>query len=173
MSDDIMQTSISNNETQTSSEQSQSVSSNIEEQSIGNIESFPEAVEESVNLVYTSDVEVNNAASAQVEDVIVEENLSYVIEKCITAIEDQSISDPVHMLRLLQSKIVTGRKLELTDENSTIEGKTNFILVDRENLLQTAFEEISCIGDLRFTLEVNFYGEVCWLLLLFCGNFSL
>lgn len=42
----------------------------------------------------------------------------------------------------------------------SVEGVTNFILVDRDNLLATAFEELTSHDDLRPTLEVQFYGEV-------------
>ena len=42
------------------------------------------------------------------------------------------------------------------------EGDTNFILVDRNNILETSFEEMSEIksGDIRKTLQFEFYGEV-------------
>lgn len=56
--------------------------------------------------------------------------------------------------------IVTGRPLEIENPNEALEGDTNFILVDSENLLSTAFEEINAITDLRKTLEVQFYNEV-------------
>lgn len=63
-------------------------------------------------------------------------------------------------MKIAQDKIIKGRKLELESESGTIEGATNFILVDRENLLETAFVEIKEIVDLRNTLEVQFYEEV-------------
>ena len=38
-------------------------------------------------------------------------------------------------------------------------------MVDRQNLLQTALDEISCLQDFRKTLEVQFYNEVMFLFL--------
>ncbi|XP_061171814.1 uncharacterized protein LOC133181305 [Saccostrea echinata] len=72
----------------------------------------------------------------------------------------QQIQDPVDILRYLQSVLVIGRKLDIDDPSQPIEGQTNYICVDRSNILTTAFEEIKAIDDLRFTLEVQFYGEV-------------
>ena len=78
------------------------------------------------------------------------------IEHCV----NYNIDDPVEILRLLQKVIVTGRTLEIEDVSQNVEGTTNFILVDRCNILNTAFDEINAITDLRPTLEVQFYGEV-------------
>ncbi|CAB3985662.1 RNA-directed DNA polymerase from transposon X-element [Paramuricea clavata] len=44
--------------------------------------------------------------------------------------------------------------------SDTVEGATNFIHVDREGVLQSAFEEISSLENLRLTLEVSLYGEL-------------
>ena len=70
-------------------------------------------------------------------------------------------------LRITQGQIIKGRKLEWYSESTTIEGDTNFILIDRENLLETSFIEIKEIEDLRTTLEVQFYEEVCWFVVCF------
>lgn len=40
-----------------------------------------------------------------------------------------------------------------------LEGETNFIVVDRNNILETTFVEINSIENLRTTLEVQFYDE--------------
>lgn len=69
-------------------------------------------------------------------------------------------NNPVEILRHLQSVMVTGRPLELTDTSQSIEGTTNFIMVDRCNLLKTGLEEIKALPDYRATLEVQFYNEV-------------
>ena len=39
-------------------------------------------------------------------------------------------------------------------------GETNFILVDRNKSLETAFDELKSHNNYRVTLEVQFYGEV-------------
>jgi len=56
--------------------------------------------------------------------------------------------------------VVTGRALDIKDPSEAEEGETNFILVDRDNLLDTAFDELSNVPDLTTTLEVQFYHEV-------------
>lgn len=83
------------------------------------------------------------------------ETISNIIKFC----SEKKIEDPIEILKIAQDKIIKGRKLELESESGTIEGATNFILVDRENLLETAFVEIKEIVDLRNTLEVQFYEE--------------
>ena len=52
-----------------------------------------------------------------------------------------------------------GRALRIQESGRMEEGETNFILVDRLNILETALEEVKSIKNLRKTLEV-FYGEV-------------
>ena len=89
------------------------------------------------------------------------------IQNCV----NQEITDPVEILRFLQSEIITGRKLEAggtqDDDPCGVDeiGKsddTNFIIVDRSDILATSFDEINTIkdDDLKKTLEVQFYGEV-------------
>ena len=70
------------------------------------------------------------------------------------------IQEPVEMLRYLQSKILRGRPLDITDDASVPTGDTNFIAVDRENILETTFDELKCVKDPRITFEVDFYGEM-------------
>ena len=66
----------------------------------------------------------------------------------------------MEILRYLQSVVVTGRKLEIEDTTQCVEGETNFILVNRNDLIESAFDEIDSISDIRKTLEVHFYDEV-------------
>jgi len=63
------------------------------------------------------------------------------------------------MLRYLQKKIVFGRPLEVTNSSQILEGETNFITVDRHNILETTFEALKHVADPRVTFEVQFYGE--------------
>ena len=83
---------------------------------------------------------------------IVDETADYCLE--------HGISDPIEILRYYQQKIVLGRKLDIEDDSEVIEGETNFILIDRNRVLESALEEISGITNLRTCLEVQFYGEV-------------
>ena len=63
------------------------------------------------------------------------------------------------MLRYLQKKIVAGRHLEVTSTSRILEGETNFITVDRHNILETTFEELKHLAEPRLTFELHFYGE--------------
>ena len=56
--------------------------------------------------------------------------------------------------------MVTRRPLEIEDVSQCIEGDTNFVMVDRLNLLTTAKDEIESLTNLRPTLEIQFYNEV-------------
>ncbi|XP_071947526.1 uncharacterized protein [Antedon mediterranea] len=67
--------------------------------------------------------------------------------------------NPVEVLRYYQKAIVSGRPLEIEDEAEVIEGETNFIMINREDVLATAFSEIRDMADYRKTLEVQFYDE--------------
>ena len=64
------------------------------------------------------------------------------------------------MLRYLQRKIERGRPLDMTDDATILEGDTNFIAVDRDNILDTTFEELKTVEDPRVTFQVDFYGEM-------------
>jgi hypothetical protein len=70
-----------------------------------------------------------------------------------------NITEPTEMLRYLQKKIVRGRPLGVTDPSTDLQRETNFITVDRENILQTIFEELKSVDDPRVTFEVQFYAE--------------
>ena len=81
------------------------------------------------------------------------------IQSVITEGKEQGLSDPVEILRFLQTKIVTGRKLDISSPEETIEGETNFITVDRENILQSTFSELEYISNFQLTFQVDFMSE--------------
>ena len=100
-----------------------------------------------------------------IDDNVKDSGINSVISKAINYCFTHDINDPTEILRYMQSVIVTGRKLEATDDAILFlhsEGANNFILVDRKNVLETGFDEIRNIPneDLRKTLEVQFYSEV-------------
>ena len=68
--------------------------------------------------------------------------------------------NPVEILKYLQKKLLSGRVLDVEDPTISIDGKTNFIMVDRSNILVTGFDEIASLQDKFITLEVQFYNEV-------------
>ena len=72
-----------------------------------------------------------------------------VVEKTVQYCRKNDISNPVEILRCLQLNMVTGRALEVEFAHEQKVGETNFIMVDRQNLLQTALDEISCLQDFR------------------------
>ena len=79
-----------------------------------------------------------------------------VIKYC----KSHNVEDAVEILRCLQNIMVEGRALSIQDPTSFDDGETNFIMVDRYNILKTSFDEVKCLKNLRKTLEVQFYGEV-------------
>ncbi|CAC5404070.1 unnamed protein product [Mytilus coruscus] len=95
-------------------------------------------------------------------------DLDHIIANGIDECLRTEMNDPVEILRYFQGLIVTGRKLELQHEDTVQpepdnhDGSTNFIMVDRSNILQTALEEIGATQetDLRKTLETaSDYGD--------------
>ena len=58
--------------------------------------------------------------------------------------ECKGFQNPVHILKKAEH-ILVGRKLDIVDPLTELEGKTNFIVVDRDKLYQDAFAEISLI----------------------------
>ena len=53
-----------------------------------------------------------------------------------------SVNDPTEMLRFLRCKILSGGDLDVSDESSELSGDTNYISVDRDNVLETTFSEL-------------------------------
>ena len=53
-------------------------------------------------------------------------------------------------------------KRDVTDPSAPLDGETNFILVNRQNVFQSAKEEFQSVSEVtnpRVTLEVSFYEE--------------
>ena len=73
-----------------------------------------------------------------------------------------AISNPSEILRVIQNKSVKGRNLEVQRVDEVSEGMTQYILVHRKSILETAFEELKefALTDLQKSLRVDFYGEV-------------
>ena len=88
------------------------------------------------------------------------ESVEDVIKNIIHYCMEHQVNDPVEILRYYQKEMVIGRSLEVSDVSCFDDGQTNFLMVDRKNIIDTAFEEIKSLSNLRITLEVEFYGEV-------------
>ena len=77
------------------------------------------------------------------------------------AIKCADSGNPVQMLQCLQDSVIVERALEINEfVSESLKGDFNFILVNRNNLLETTFDEIQLIKNPRLTLQVQFYGEV-------------
>ena len=105
-----------------------------------------------------------NASTELVENTIsasLNVTVNDIVLSCINFCNLNNITDPIQILRIYQKEIVTGRKLDLESEDTTIEGDTNFIMVDRNNLIESGFIEVENLTDLRpCLLEVQFSTEV-------------
>ena len=105
----------------------------------------------SSNIILINDEDVPEPVLQEI-DVIVKK----VVEYCKTS----EINNPVEVLRCLQKEVVVGRPLEIESHGDCVDGETSLIMVDRSNLLGTAFDDIKELTNLRLTLEVEFNGEV-------------
>ncbi|KAH3805255.1 hypothetical protein DPMN_133552 [Dreissena polymorpha] len=106
------------------------------------------------NVVIQSDD--NNSSTLDLQTRSINSIVAFAVEELVS----KKIDNPVEMLRFLQSVVVTGRKLDIDSSTDSIDGETNFINIDRQNILETAMDEIKAIANPRLTLEVQFYGEV-------------
>ncbi|XP_022780955.1 uncharacterized protein LOC111322165 isoform X1 [Stylophora pistillata] len=104
-------------------------------------------------------IEVSNSPAPVHEPEEKQDNIDTAVGKVVTFCQTNNVHNPVEVLRCMQKEVVTGRRLELESDSEVLEGETNCINVDRMNILETAFEEIGALENLRLTLEVSFYGE--------------
>ena len=88
-----------------------------------------------------------------------EKRIGLVAEHCVKYCKETGIENPVEILRIAQKLIVTGRPLDVTDPTVCLEGETGYILINRDDVLKTALEEIQFLKEPRLTLEVGFYDE--------------
>ena len=91
-----------------------------------------------------------------VRDINVYDETNNIIQYC----KEPDFNNHVEIPKYLQENSVQGRPLELADALQCIDGETDFIMVDRSNLLSTATEEIQHLQNKFSTLEVQFYNEV-------------
>ena len=79
-------------------------------------------------------------------------------KQLVSEIHNQGLSDPVEILRFLQEKLIQGRDLDVTSQSEIQEGETNYICIDRLDILKTTFAELTCIENFNITFEVDFMG---------------
>ena len=92
----------------------------------------------------------------KIKDIIIDKEIVDIIEHCKT----KDPNNPVEILKYMQTRLVQGRPLEIEDVTQCISGATNFIMVDRSDLMNTGLEEIQHISNKFVTLGVQFYNEV-------------
>ena len=92
----------------------------------------------------------------KIKYIIIDKEIVDIIEHCKT----KNLNNLVEILKYMQTRLVQGRPLEIEDVTQCISGATNFIMVDRSDLINTGLEEIQHISNKFVTLEVQFYNEV-------------
>jgi hypothetical protein len=86
--------------------------------------------------------------------------VSQATDHCVTYCQQQNISDTVEILRCTQKFLVRGKPLNgYTGAPDEQNDESNFILINRYDVIGTAMDEIAGIEDVQLTLEVSFYGE--------------
>ena len=86
-------------------------------------------------------------------------NLEEAVAECISICTKDNVCNPVEILRCAQKLIVQGRPLDVNSPDQPLDGETNFVSIDRFNILKSAMEEFKDLQNPRLTLEVSFYGE--------------
>ena len=81
------------------------------------------------------------------------------IQSIINTAKCLNLIHPIEVIRYLQQEIVTGRMLDVASHEETIDGDTNYITVDRDNIMETTFSEFQFIDDFTKTFQVDFMGE--------------
>ena len=89
-----------------------------------------------------------------------EGNIEEAVNSCSKSCKEGNIQNPFEILRSAQQHIVQGRPLDISLPSQPLEGETNFISINRYDVLTSAIEEIRAIENLRLSLEVSFYGEI-------------
>ena len=75
-------------------------------------------------------------------------------------ITQHNINDRTEILRYAQKCTVTGKPLNgYTGNVETLDCESNFILINRHDVLATALEKICSIENPQLSLEVSFYRE--------------
>ena len=137
----------SNNDNISESNRSLEVSNNISDSEVIDIT-------DTLETNMSTDITLNS--ENKIKDIIIGKEIVDIIEHCKT----KDLNNPVENLKYTQTKLVQGKPLEIEDVTQCISGATNFIMVDRSDLINTGLEEIQHISNKFVTLEVQFYNEV-------------
>ncbi|KAL9976893.1 hypothetical protein ACROYT_G014234 [Oculina patagonica] len=77
-----------------------------------------------------------------------ESELERAVNSCINYCLEKNIENPVEILRCSQRFVLCGRPLDVSDPSATLEGETKFILVNRENVFQSAKKELESVSEI-------------------------
>ena len=75
-----------------------------------------------------------------------ESELQRTVYSCIDYCLKESIGNPVEILKCAQRFLLCVRPLDVTDPSAPLDGETNFILVKRQNVFQSAKEEFQSVS---------------------------
>ena len=70
------------------------------------------------------------------------QSVDLLAKDCVNYCKSNGIENPAEILHYAQSLIVTGRPLDVQDVTVNLEGETNFILINRQDVLRSAMEEV-------------------------------
>ena len=123
------------------------------------------------DILITTDVTSGNSALAPIttdpdeglpDMQVQEKTVDDIVVELVKYCSANDISNTAEILSSFQSiyMFVPGRALEIKDPSVCEEGDSNVIFIDRGNVLDSGFDEVDQIQNLRTTLEVEFYGEV-------------
>ena len=84
--------------------------------------------------------------------------MDLLAKRCVNYCRANGIENPVEILSYAQSLIVSGKPLDVQNAFENEEGETKFILINRQDVLKSAIDEIQFLKDARLTLAVGFYG---------------
>ena len=104
------------------------------------------------------DIQVVSAVDAN--EAVIDNDVNRIIEDVVKICKENNITSTKEVIRLMQSKVVQGRSLEIESVDICPEGATNYMLVDRYHILDTGMEQINGLENPFLTLDVQFYGEV-------------
>lgn len=113
----------------------------------------PNLIDQTEEIVVVEENQVN----APPDLIDIDEKIAETTKHCQ---ENGFSGNAIEILRSLQKRLVVGRDLEITSPNECPEGATNLIMIDRQNILKTGFEEITSLENKHVTLEIQFYNEV-------------
>lgn len=69
-------------------------------------------------------------------------SVDLLAKHCVNYCRANGIENPVEILRYAQNLIVRGRPLDVQDVSESLEGETNFILINRQDVLKSVMNEI-------------------------------